>query len=323
MKLVTTQNLPADFLAELGKAGIHVTYAADEPALLQEIVDADALVGGFGGGDGGRFQRALQAARQLRWVHTSSAGVDPLLCPELAATGAALTCAKGEVVGSLLAEHAFALLLALSRGVAWSARQQSWNRSGLGGRAAYEIRGSRMGIVGYGGTGVALAQRAAAFGMTIIAVKRTAPGTRVPPPPLEALWGLDRLDDLLGLADVVVSTVPGTADSRGQFNAARFRRMKPTALFINVGRGDTVVTGDLVQALQNGWIAGAGLDVTDPEPLPAESPLWQMENVVVSPHIAGNSPQRGARNLRLIRENAARLLAGQALVGVVDTGAGY
>src|SRR4051794_27162120 len=112
---------------------------------------------------------------------------------------------------------------------------------------------------------------------------------------------MDRLDALLSESDAVVTTVPGTPETRVMFNEDRFRRMKPGAVFINVGRGETVCTEALVRALREGRIAAAGLDVTDPEPLPADSPLWGMDNVVVTPHIAGNSPQREARNRRLVQ----------------------
>ena len=237
----------------------------------------------------------MAAARRLKWVHTSSAGVDALLCPELRETGAVLTCAKGEVVGSLLAEHAFALMLALTRGLVWCARQRRWDRGGQAGREAYELRGKTLGIVGYGGAGQALARRAAAFEMEVAAVKRTPP-SQAPPEPLRTLWGFDRLDDLLAVADVVVSTLPGTPETRGVFDEGRFQLMKRAALFINVGRGEAVQPGALLRALQEGWIAGAGLDVTDPEPLPEDSPLWLMDNVLITPHIAGNSPERAGRN---------------------------
>src|SRR5205823_1779244 len=137
-------------LSAAGAAGrVSVVVARTEALQLREVADAEALIGGFGGGDGGRFERLMQAARQLKWVHTSSAGVDPLLGPALERTGATLTCAKGEVVGSLLAEHAFALLLGLTRGIGWCARQRSWDRGGRAGREAFELRGKTLGIVGY------------------------------------------------------------------------------------------------------------------------------------------------------------------------------
>lgn len=322
MKILSTSALPESVVAAAGSdRPIEVVVARAEEELLREIGDADALIGSFGGDDGGRFRRLMTAARKLRWVHTSSAGVDALLCPELERTGAALTCAKGEVVGSLLAEHAFALLLGLTRGIVWSARQPAWDRAGEGGRRAYEIRGQTLGIVGFGGTGRALARRAAAFEMDVLAVRRSASGDCAAE--VRAVWGMDRLDALLAEADVVVTTVPGTPETRGMFNEERFRRMKPGAVFINVGRGETVCTEALVRALQEGRIAAAGLDVTDPEPLPADSPLWKMDNVVVSPHIAGNSPQRAARNQRLVQENLRRFMAGEPLLSVVDLEAGY
>lgn len=323
MKLITTHPLPESVLASVPTdAHLNVVVARTDEELLRAVEDAEILLGGFGGGNGERFRELLGAARRLKWVHTSSAGVDALLCPELERSGATLTCAKGEVVGSLLAEHAFALALALTRGLVWCARQRHWERGGRAGREAYEIRGRTLGIVGYGGTGQALARRALAFDMEGIAVKRTPPDGS-PPDGLRALWGLDQLDRLLGESDVVVATIPATPESQGLFDDARFRRMRPHAVFINVGRGETVVTEDLTRALQERRLGAAGLDVTDPEPLPEGHPLWTMDNVLVTPHIAGNSPQRSARNHRLVAENLRRFLEGRPLRSVVDTRAGY
>lgn len=319
MKVLSTHPLPDDL--SLAIPALRVVVARDEPSQLAEIADAEVLIGGFGGEDGGRFSRLMAAARKLVWIHTSSAGVDALLGDPLRQSGATLTCAKGGVVGSLLAEHAFALLLGLTRGVCWSARQNRWDRPGYGGRTAFELAGKTLGLVGYGGTGRALAERAAAFGMSVRAVNRSGLGQ--PVPPTLSLWGLDRLDDLLAASDIVISSIPGTAASSGLFDAGRFAAMRRGAYFINVGRGETVVTEGLVAALESGHLGGAGLDVLDPEPFPSESPLWRMDNVVISPHIAGNSPERGERNLDLIRENLLRLSRGEALANQVDLDAGY
>ncbi len=319
MKLVTTGALPEDAIRAISP-DIEIVRAAGEEALLRAVSDADAILGGFGGNAGGTFERVVRAAKRVRWIHTSSAGVDPLLCPELLSRDIVLTCGKGHAVGTLLAEHAFALLLSLTRNIAVCARQKTWGRNTSVGRGVTELRGKTMGIVGFGGVGVALTRRARAFEMDVLAVRRT-PSAETPEG--ATVWGVNRFDDLLARADAVVITVPLTPDTKGMFNRRAFDRMKPGAVLINVGRGEVVETSALVDALKGGRLAGAGLDVFDQEPLPDDSPLWGMDNAVITPHIAGNSPDRGGRNLETVLENLRRFVNGQPLLGVVDRAAGY
>ncbi len=317
MKMVLRGPLNEDAARRIAPELI-IVRADGEEALLEASADAEiAVMMGMGWLRGG-FAAFLQQAPKLRWFHCSSAGVDPLLCPEFIASDVVMTCAKGTPVGPLLAEHAFALMLSLSRGIAACVRLNRWDGRSDGARSAYELGGKTLGLVGYGGVGRALAVRARAFDMDVIAVRRH--------PESESeveQWGMERLGEMLARADVVVTTVPHTPETEGLFGAAEFARMKDSALLITVGRGQTVQTDALVEALNSGAIAGAGLDVVDPEPLPEDHPLWRCPNTVITPHMAGNAPERAGRNEALVLENLRRFVEGQPLLSTVDKQLGY
>ena len=256
---------------------------------------------------------------KLRWVQVTGAGVDPLLFPELGESDVVLTSAKG-TVGVHLAEHAMALLLGLTRGIATAVRKPSWNQRMPIRNAVWDLEGLTMGIVGLGGTGRDLANRAQGFGMRIVAVD---PEDVEVPDSVEACWRMDRFYDLLGQSDVVAICAPLTAETEGMFDEQAFARMRSHALLINVTRGKIVSEQALIEALRKGVIGGAGLDVTPQEPLPEDHPLWRMENVIVTPHAAGGSPNRLDRIVDLFCENLRRLLAGQPLLSVIDKRKGY
>lgn len=323
MKLVTARPIPPEREAGLLRLAPDleiVTVAPDDvERLLVEVADADVIVGMFGGGGGDLFRRVVRAAPRVRWIHTGSAGVDEVLCAEFFEREFILTCGKGESVASLLAEHAMALLLALTRCIVATARERSWQRGAFH-EGPTEVRGMTMGIVGFGSVGRELARRASAFDMWVLGIKAHP---TPPPPGVEALWGPGRLAALLSRSDVVVLVLPNTPRTNGSFGESQFRQMKPTALLINVGRGQVVDGAALERALVEGWIAGAGLDVMPQEPWPAESPLWRLDNVLITPHIAGNSPQRAGRDAHVFCENFARFIRGQPLVGIVDRDQGY
>jgi phosphoglycerate dehydrogenase-like enzyme len=179
---------------------------------------------------------------------------------------------------------------------------------------------STLGVVGLGGIGYGVAQRAAPHGMRIIAVD---PRREDRPPEVAELWRPDRLDDLLGQADFVAVCAPETPETRGLFDGSKFAKMKPTAYFINIGRGRVVKLDALVEALQQKQIAGAALDVFEQEPLPPDHPLWDMENVILTPHTAGVSAHEEDRRLDVLAENLRRFVAGQPLMNVVDKAGGY
>jgi phosphoglycerate dehydrogenase-like enzyme len=285
---------------------------AREPAHQRsEIVDADVLFGRVS-------PDTCAQARRLRYYHCIGAGVDAILTPELIASDVILASEKGQV-GIHLAEHAFALLLVLTRGVHTALRQPDWSLREPIRRDQREIFEQTMGIVGFGGTGRAVARRARGFGMRVLAVDIE----EVPPEPGVTLWGADRLHDLLGESDVVVIGLPLTKATRHLFTRDLFRRMRRHAILINVTRGEIVYGDDLVAALKDELIWGAGLDVTDPEPLPPGHPLWTHPRVIVTPHTAGGSPRRAERAIATFCENLRRLRAGEPLLALIDKQKGY
>jgi phosphoglycerate dehydrogenase-like enzyme len=285
--------------------------ARDLEAQRAEIADADVLFGRVPA-------EVLGVARRLRYYHHTGAGVDAVLTPELVESSVILASEKGQV-GIHLAEHAFALLLGLTRGVHTALRRMDWADREPIRREQRELFEETMGIVGFGGTGREVARRARGFGMHVLAVDIED----VPPEPGVTLWPADRLVDLLERSDVVVIGLPLTKATRHLFTRDLFRRMRRRAILVNVTRGEIVYGEDLLAALDEGLIWGAGLDVTDPEPLPPGHRLWTHPRVIVTPHTAGGSPRRAGRAIATFVENLRRLRTGQALLGVIDKQKGY
>jgi phosphoglycerate dehydrogenase-like enzyme len=257
--------------------------------------------------------------QKLSYYHSIGAGVDAVLSPELVQSDIPLASEKGGV-GIHLAEHAFALLLALSRGLHTAIRRPDYSLREPIRIEQRELYEQTMGIMGLGGTGREVARRALAFGMRVYAVDIED----VPPEPgVTAVWKPERLHEMLGLSDVVVIGLPLTKATRHLFTRDLFRRMRPSAILINVTRGEIVYGPDLIAALDEGLIWGAGLDVTDPEPLPLDHRLWTHPRVVVTPHTAGGSPRRAQRVIDTFCENLRRRRAGQPLLALIDKDKGY
>jgi phosphoglycerate dehydrogenase-like enzyme len=291
--------------------GARLVEAREAARQRAEIVDADVLFG--------RVSPDLYAeARRLRYYHCIGAGVDAILTPDLIASDVILASEKGQV-GVHLAEHAFALLLGLTRGVHTALRRPEWGLREPIRREQRELFEQTMGIVGFGGTGRAVARRALGFGMRVLAVDIED----VPPEPGVTLWRNDRLHDLLGESDVVVIGLPLTKATRHFFTRDLFRQMRRHAILINVTRGEIVYGDDLLAALKEELIGGAGLDVTDPEPLPPGHPLWTHPRVIITPHTAGGSPRRAQRAIATFCENLRRLRSGEPLLAVIDKEKGY
>ncbi|KEG42024.1 D-2-hydroxyacid dehydrogenase [Streptomyces althioticus] len=246
-----------------------------------------------------------------RWVHTASAGVDHLLCPELAASDTVVTNARGVFDGPI-AEYVAGLVLAFAKDLPRTLRLQR-ERTWLH-RETRRVAGTRACVVGSGPIGRAVAGTLEALGVRTALVGRTA---------RDGVHGPGDLDRLLARADWVVAAAPLTEETRGMFDARRFGLMQPSAYFVNVGRGELVVEDALVRAVRDRWIAGAALDVFTAEPLAADSPLWELDDVVVSPHMSGDTV--GWRD-----ELAAQFVelyelweAGRPLENVVDKRRGY
>jgi len=305
---------PAQRAAILEAAGPDTTLVETKDAARQraEIVDTDVLFGRVS-------NDTFLLNRRLRYYHSIGAGVDAILTPELVQSDVVLASEKGGV-GIHLAEHALALLLSLTRGLHTAIRQPDYalrEPIRLEQRELYE---ATMGIVGFGGTGREVARRALAFGMRVLAVDIED----VPPEPgVEAVWKPDRLYEMLGRSDVVVIALPLTKATRHLFTRDLFRRMRPTGILVNVTRGEIIFGDDLLAALDERLLWGAGLDVTDPEPLPKGHRLWTHPRVIVTPHTAGGSPRRAGRVIETFIENLRRLRTGEPLLALIDKEKGY
>lgn len=270
---------------------------------------------------GGLPRELVALAPNLRWMQQWGAGADWLMrTPEARRKDFILTNASG-VHAIPISEHILAFMFAFARGLHHSIRAQQrhdWSRSK--GRAAFELAGSTVILIGVGAIGERTAEMAAALGMRVLGVRRDP---TVPAKGVEAMYGPGELLPLLPQGDFVVLTVPLTYETRGMIGERELRAMKDTAIVINTGRGGTIQQDALIRALQEGWIGGAGLDVTDPEPLPADSPLWDMENVIITPHNSGGTPKYNERAMAIFLDNLRRYLSGQPLQNVVDKELGY
>lgn len=291
---------------------IRIVKPQNSEEMLREIADTDIVFGGFN-------RSLFENAKQLKWVQVWAAGVDGILFPEFVNSDVILTSAKG-FVGTHLADQAWALILGLLRGVGRSVRERTWDNKMSIRLATWELGERTLGIVGLGGTGIEVARRAQGFEMHVIAVDLEAieAPTFVP-----EIWKMDRFDDLLAESDIVCICAPLTPETEGMFDDAAFQKMQSHALLINVTRGKIVDGEALIRALNEERIGGAGLDVTPVEPLPADSPLWDMPNVIITPHVAGGSPIRMDRTVALFCDNLERFLVGKPLLSVIDKRKGY
>jgi phosphoglycerate dehydrogenase-like enzyme len=261
---------------------------------------------------------------RLRWAHTGTAGVGTLLYPELRDSDVILTNSAG-VHAEPMAEWALGAILHFGRGFDMAVQAQSaaeWAAASFEAVPSRirEIAGATLGIVGFGGIGRALAWRADALGMRIVATRRRH---RPAPPHIGLVTGEDALGQLLEKSDYVVLATPSTAQTRHLIDAAALARMKEGAVLVNLARGDLVDESALVDALRAGRLRGAALDVFTAEPLPAESPLWRLPNVLITPHVSATTTSFWRRQTDLIVENVRRYLAGERLRNVVDKRAGY
>jgi phosphoglycerate dehydrogenase-like enzyme len=264
----------------------------------------------------------LDAATALRWLHQRGAGIDRISTPKLVASDhLVLTNGSGNHAINI-SEHVLALMLAFARQLPALVRAQDerqWRPPKIS--TLFELSGQTLAVVGAGALGCAVATRAAALGMRVLGVRRTPDGTL--PPGFASMATLADLDAVLREADHVVITLPLTGETRGLFSAARLAAMKPGAHLYNVGRGAIVDSAALLAALRSGHLAGAGLDVTDPEPLPADSPLWSEPGVIVSAHSSGQTPRSWQRYEALLLENIRRFKSDEPLLNVVDKRLGY
>lgn len=264
-------------------------------------------------------------ARKLRWIHSPAAAVHQLMFPELVNSDVVLTNAR-EVHGRGVAEHVMALILASAKRIPESVHFQQkriWGQEILwnDGACPADIAGATLGLIGFGSIGRNVAKFAHAMGMQVIVV-REHPEKTTPEFVAEELPS-SRLHEALARADYVVLCPPLTPSTRGMIGRKEFGKMKPTAFLVNVGRGPLLVEAALIGALRERTIAGAALDVFDKEPLPADSPLWELDNLLITPHTAGMDARLWEHHYALFSENLRRYFSDEPLLGMVDKRRGY
>ena len=282
---------------------------------MQYAADVDAMIG-FCAAD------LIDAAEKLVWVQIYWAGAERCLAVDKIADGTVVMSNMQKMSSPVIAEHAIAMMMALSRNLPQFVNimeQGDWSAARRATAGMTPIAGKKLLVAGLGGIGTEVARLGAALGMRVSGTRNSS---RNGPDFVEYVGLSDELNDLAASADVIVNALPATAATLDLFDAEFFAGAKAGAIFINVGRGNTVVTADLIAALESGQISGAGLDVTAPEPLPADSPLWQREDVIITPHVA-SSGGANERHAVLLRENVSRYVAGERLLNVVDPQKGY
>ena len=294
---------------------LELRYAPDAGSLDAALPGAQALF--FWHGEREELETAWPAAGDVRWIQTASAGVDGLLFPGLVDSDVAVTNARG-VFDEPIAEWVVGAMLAFATGLHRSIVDQQarvWGHD----RSTERLEGKHLTVVGPGPIGRATASRALALGMTVSLVGRSARHDEA----FGTVIGPEGFAEALGAADYVLDALPFTPDNAELFDSAAFAAMRPSARFINVGRGTTVDEPALIDALQSGAIAGAALDVFVQEPLPAESPLWAMPHVIVSPHVSGDVKGWERAVVQVFTDNAARWARGERLVNLIDKRAGH
>ena len=292
---------------------LEVTFAHNDDEILEHIGEVDAFFGPA-------TLEIVSAGKHLQWIQVPSAGVENYGYPELVNSNLILTNARG-LYGIQLADHTMAFILSFSRCFNILMRRQHeeiWeDRKNFD---SGELLGKTLLIVGLGGAGSQTAQRACAFGMNILAVDLREVEK---PDTIDEIHPIDMLDQLLPRADYVSLCCPLTPKTEKLFSAQQFQAMKSTAYLVTVARGSVVDTESLVTALEQGEIAGAALDVTEPEPLPKGHPLWSMPNCIITPHSSGQSSAGRQRLFELLCNNLKRFVEDRPLLNVVDKSAGF
>ena len=308
MKFLIYPAVDEDELREIQSVSsqVEVLNVEEEREVLEVIGEVDAMYGTI-------TPSLLERAKKLRWIQTPMAGLERYMFPALAEGDVTMSNMQG-IYSDHIADHAMGYILMFARGFHIYLRRQLERKWG-GGVPVMHLADQTLGVIGLGGIGAELAKRGAAAGMHVIAMD----AVRTEKPDCVAtLCGADRLDDLLGESDFVVSCVPHTPQTAKLIGMAELKQMKKTAYLINISRGVVVDLAALTTALQEGEIAGAGLDVFETEPLPSDHPLWGLENVIITPHTAGNAPHTVQRRIAVVKGNLRRFVAGEPVRNVVD-----
>ncbi|WP_053363856.1 D-2-hydroxyacid dehydrogenase [Bacillus sp. FJAT-27251] len=315
-KMIITHDIEANLLAEIQELVPHWNIIAQRnpDAWLAHLNSAEIIVGWKK-----EISEALNSDSPLRWVQSWSAGVNSMPLAKLEEMDVILTSANG-VHAYPISETIFALMLALTRNIHVYVKNQlnrKWHHSGL----KLELHGKTIGIIGVGAIGLETAKIAKAFGMEVIGIRHSGN----PEKNVDEMYLPKQLDEVLPRCDYVVVTLPLTSETRGLFGKEQFALMKTSSMFINIGRGAIVKENELIDALSNGEIAGAGLDVFEKEPLSEDSPLWDMDNVIITPHTAGSTEHYAKRVLQdIFIPNLKAYRAGNVpSINLVDYKKGY
>ncbi|AGB40837.1 phosphoglycerate dehydrogenase-like oxidoreductase [Halobacteroides halobius DSM 5150] len=264
-------------------------------------------------------EEELQEAKNLQWLHLPSAGVDEYANQDLYHSSDIIVTNSSGVYGLPIAEHVFSLILAFNRNLPHYLKQKQkkeWHRK----ETRKDLWESTIGILGLGDLGSKVAKRAKAWEMKVVAVNRTI---KEAPDYIDCLYDPTGIDQLLAQSDYIVLALPQTEETKGIISTAELKQMKEDAFLVNVGRGSLIDQPALIKALKKEWIAGAGLDVTTPEPLPKDNPLWELSNVILTPHYSGNSPTNYQRLFNIFSKNLRHYITEESLENVVDFKAGY
>jgi phosphoglycerate dehydrogenase-like enzyme len=314
-------NVPLWFAERLRKefAPLEVVRLASYEGVEKEIRDAEVVI------TWSLRPEQIVLARKLRWIHSPAAAVHQLLFPELVDRDIIITNGR-DVHGPVVAEHVIAMILALAKKLPQASRfqhRQAWGQEELWNSYPHprEVAGATLGLVGLGTIGGSAARHASGLGMRVIAVREHP--EKASPEGVEQVFASSQLDTLLAQSDYVVLAAPVTSATHNLIDAAGLAKMKPDACLINVGRGQLVDEAALIQALRDHKIGGAALDVFVEEPLPSSSPLWNFENVLITPHTAGLTEKQWERQYAVVAENLRRYLNHQPLLAIVDQQTGY
>jgi len=302
--------LTEDHIKKIEALSPDIQVLIDED-VLKVITDVDILVAGTFNAE------ILRKAAKLKWIHALAAGVDRFLFPEFIDSDIMLTNSSG-VHPVPISEHVLGMMLMFTRGLHAAMKsqfQKKWERP-----TPVELYGKTLGIIGFGSIGERIGQLGICCGMRVIGLKRNVD---YPTTNAHQLLPPETLDALLERSDFVVCALPLTPQTTHYITLQELKKMKNTAYLINISRGKTIKEEDLILALQSGIIAGAGLDVFEEEPLSSHSPLWDMDNVIITPHYAGSTPEYFNRAISIFCENMQRYLKGEPLLNRIDKKRGY
>lgn len=313
--------LPKSFIDRLRSQFPQHTFleAWDRDAIRRQLPDSDIAFTPFVDRD------VFPSAARLRWVQSPAVGVGSLMFPELRASPVVVTSARG-IRARSIAEHVIGVTIALARRLPHAIRAQQqhrWAQDELEGEASgvRGLAGLRMGIVGLGSIGMEIVRLAASLGIRVSGIRRRAQDP--PPPGVDRVLPPERLDELLETSDVIVLAVPHTPDTKQIIGRREIERLRPGALLINIARGKLIDDAAVIEALQTGRLGGAALDVFTREPLEPESPYWDLENVIITPHTSGAMRDYWTPLVALFSANLTRFERGEPLLNVVDKSAGY